>query len=74
MLNDIWLVQENIVKHFGCMGVARGAKGTQILSISSHFVFWESASQTKYCCSPKIKHFGPPKFFGLATPLFGYFI
>ena len=24
-------------------------------SISSHFVLWDAVSQTKYCCSPKIK-------------------
>jgi len=33
----------------------------QIFSISSHFVISEAASQTKYCCSPKIKHYGSPK-------------
>jgi len=29
----------------------------QNFSISSHFVLWEAASQTKYCFSPKTKHF-----------------
>ena len=32
-------------------------------TISSHFVLWEAVSQTKCCCSPKVKNFG------LATPL-----
>jgi len=40
----------------------------QIFSISSHFVLCEAASQTKYFCSPKAKHF-PKKNFGLVTPL-----
>jgi len=35
----------------------------------SHFVLWEAVSQRKYCCTPKIQHFGPPKIFGLATPM-----
>jgi len=53
-----------------------GAMPPHIFSISSHFVLWEAASQTKYCCSPKIKNFVPPKFFGplqnfgLAAPLY----
>jgi len=42
---------------------------------SSHFLFWEAVSPKIYCCSPKIKRFGPSKYFGppkkirLATPL-----
>ena len=36
--------------------------------MSSHFVLWEVVSQTKYCCSLKIKHFAPQDF-RLATPL-----
>jgi len=42
---------------------------------SSHFSLWMAVSPKIYCCSPKIKHFipskffGPPKKFGLATPL-----
>jgi len=55
-------------------GVTRGPRGPchQIFRISSHFVLWQAVSQTKYCCSPKIKHLGPSKIppnFGLATPL-----
>jgi len=30
---------------------------------SSHFVLWEAVSQTKYCCSPKMKKNYPTKFF-----------
>jgi len=41
--------------------VARGPWPFQIFRISSHFVLQEAVSQTKYCCSPKIKHFDPPK-------------
>ena len=26
-----------------------------------HFVLWEAVSYTRYCCSPKIKNFVPPK-------------
>ena len=52
----------------GPIGVARGGRGPwphKIFGIShSHFVLWEAVSQTKYCCSPKIKRFGPPKILG----------
>jgi len=47
----------------------------KIFRKSSHFSLWEAVSPKIYCCSPKIKHFGPSKFFGppkkfgLATPL-----
>jgi len=42
------------------IGVARGVKwhGPQISSISCCFVLWEVLSQTKYCCSLKVKIFG----------------
>jgi len=36
---------------------------TLIFSKSSHFVLGEAASQTKYGCSPKGKHFASPKKF-----------
>jgi len=32
---------------------------SKMFSISSHFVLREAVSQTKYCCSPEIKHFDP---------------
>jgi len=48
----------------------------QIFRKYSHFAFSVAFFQTKWCYSPKIKHFAlPPKFFGspqnfwLATPL-----
>jgi len=44
-----------------CKGVARGGPSPQIASISGHYVLWEAVSQTKYCCSLKVKRFGPPK-------------
>jgi len=50
------------------IGVARGDRGPwrfQIFRISSHFVLQEAASQAKYCGSPKIKHFYPPKILGM---------
>ena len=43
---------------------SQGAMGRQICNISSHFVLWEAVSQKKYCYSPKIKQFGPPKILG----------
>jgi len=48
------------------IGVARGTKwhGTQISSISCCFVLWGVLSQTKYCCSLKVKIFGPKKISG----------
>jgi len=42
-----------------------------IFGISIHFVLWVAASHTKYCRSPKIKHFGSQNKFGLATLLQG---
>jgi len=36
----------------------------KICSISSDFVLWETANRwakQKYCCSPKVKYFGPPQ-------------
>ena len=51
--------------------VAKETKGTcpfQISSISYHFVLWEAVSQTKYCCSHKVKRFASQKFWaGFAT-------
>ena len=52
------------------IGVARGAGwySPKIFSICSHFVLWEAQFQTKYCCSPKIKHLPPKSFWaGYAT-------
>jgi len=33
----------------------------KVFSTSCHFELWESVSQAKYCWSPKVKNFGPPK-------------
>ena len=55
---------------FAVIDVARGGAGgpsPQIFRLSSRFVFWEAVTQTKYCCSHKIKHF-PSQIFGPATP------
>jgi len=38
--------------------------GHQISSISCCFVLWKVLSQTKYCCSLKVKIFGSKKFSG----------
>ena len=48
------------------IGVARGGLGAipQIFSISSDFVLREVVFQTKYCCVPKVKDFGPQKILG----------
>jgi len=35
----------------------------QIFSIPGHSVLWEVISLSYYCCSPEIKHFGPPQNF-----------
>ena len=50
----------------------RGQRGHGPSRFLAHFVTWcfrEAVSQTKYCCSLKVKRFGPKKNFGLATPL-----
>ena len=55
-----------------CIFVARGgqkAMPPQMFRKYSHFALWVAFFQTKWCYSPKIKHFAPPKVFGLATPL-----
>jgi len=41
---------------------SQGAMPSQIFRISSYFVLGEAVSQTKYCCSPKVKHFVSPNF------------
>ena len=66
--NLIWIIFLKIVNCRGQRGHRRsqGAIPTKHGSISSHFVLWEAQ---KYCCSPEVKHFGPQKMFGLATPL-----
>jgi len=56
------------VEHRRSQGV-KGAMPPQILGKYSHFLLWEAFFQTKQCYSPKIKHFGLPKYFGLAVPL-----
>ena len=43
-----------------CIGVVK-EPSPQIFKICSHFLLWGTASQTKYCCSPEIKH-SPPNF------------
>jgi len=46
------------------IGVARG-KGVHSpphISSKSHFVPWGAVSQTKYCCSLKVKRLAPTKF------------
>jgi len=63
------MVSNEQVANQRCSEGGPRAHASQIVSISSHFVLWEAVSQTKYCCSSKIKHFGPQKNFGLATPL-----
>jgi len=40
-----------------------------ISSVSCHFALWEVVSQTKYCCSLKVKRYAAPKIFDLATLL-----
>ena len=44
----------------------------QFLENIVSFVLWEACFQTKYCYSPKIKHFVLSKISGLATPLVGH--
>jgi len=67
-----------VIFNIGVARVTNGVHDPQIYRISNHFVLWEAVSQTKYCCSPKIKRFCPlpsclhTKNFGLATPLFNY--
>jgi len=51
---DAWMVYYIVVARRPCPPL--------IFSTSSHFMLWEAVSQTKYCCSPKIKTFPPPKF------------
>ena len=55
--------------HVVITGVAKGPFPPEISSISCHFVLCEVLTQTKYCCSLKVKRFGLQKHFGLATPL-----
>jgi len=43
-------------------GVAKWAHAPKIFSMSCYFVLWEAVSQTKYCCSLKVKIFAPKNF------------
>ena len=63
--------QQVVCKDSSCAANHRRSQGgpgchapRDIFSIYCHFVLWKAASQTKYCYSPKIKHFGPPKNLG----------
>ena len=46
--------------------------GMALGSIPRHFVLWEVVSQTKYCHSPKFKHFGVSQFFSSPKFWAGY--
>jgi len=46
----------------------QGGHAPKISNISCRFLLCEAVSQTKYCCSLKVKIFGPQKSW-LATPL-----
>ena len=35
----------------------------------SYFALWEAVSLAKYCCSPKVNHFGSLQIYGMATSL-----
>jgi len=62
-----------IFKLFQAIVVARRGKMGHVApvsSISCRFVLQEVVQHTKYCCSLKVKVFGPSQNFGLATPLF----
>ena len=55
------------------IGIAAGGEcqrshAPQIFRILSHFVLWEAVPQTKYCCSPKIKHSPHQKNLGCFVP------
>jgi len=53
---------EGAHQHRRSQGGPGGHSHPQIFRTYSHFVVWEAISQTKYCYSPKIKRFTPPKF------------
>jgi len=52
--------------HIGVTRESGGHGPSKNFGIFSHFALQEAVSPTKYCCSPKIKHFDPPKI--LAWP------
>ena len=57
------------IVHTACIPVARGGQMShdpQNSSLSCRFVLREAMSQTKYCCSLKVKIFGPSQIFALA--------
>jgi len=52
--------------HATIIGVVRGRQGaipTRIASSFCYFVLWEAMSQTKYCCSLRVKVFATQKKF-----------
>jgi len=60
----LWRHTKKVWSHMSNIGVTRGGKGailSQISSIPRRFVLWEALSQTKCCCSLKVKVTGPKK-------------
>jgi len=60
-----------VCKDANCVANHRRSQGgpgchapAKFLAYTVNFVLWKAAFQTKYCYSPKIKHFGPPKMLG----------
>jgi len=60
-----WRNVDNRETQSGAHRRIQGGPSRQFFSIStSNFLLWEAASETKYCCSPEIKHLGQKKFLG----------
>jgi len=55
----LWPPEISIVCSRRSQGGAKRAMPPQISSSSCCFVLWEVVSQTRYCCSLKVKIFGP---------------
>ena len=62
-------------RHRRSEGETQGPCPPKFLAYQVILCFEKRRSEQKYCCSPRVKHFGhpkyfiPPKAFGLATPL-----
>ena len=63
-VDDPWIRTKRETRFVPCISVTRGARGScpPISGISCCFMLREPVSQTKYCCSLKVKIFAPPNF------------
>ena len=66
---QVTTVQFSAAKSLNECRLNNSSQAQKVCARNSAHVLWDAVSQTKYCCSLKVKRFGLPQNFGLATPL-----